>query len=112
MGTEDVVYEFRRLGICKPVYGRQIPLVSLGCATAPHHTRRLPLRFRMHRPAYVQALCRSLLDETGAPLKVQQELMRHADIRTTMNVYGKAMDESKRTAHGKVVRLVLPLKVA
>lgn len=55
---------------------------------------------------------RTLLDETGAPMKVQQELMRHSDIRTTMNVYGKAMDESKRAAHGKVVRLVLPLKVA
>jgi integrase len=50
---------------------------------------------------------RSLLDETGAPLKVQQELMRHADIRTTMNIYGKAMEESKREAHHKVVRLVL-----
>jgi integrase len=45
-------------------------------------------------------------------MKVQQELMRHADICTTMNVYGKAMDESKRAAHGKVVRLVLPAKVA
>ncbi len=53
---------------------------------------------------------RSLLDETGAPMKVQQELMRHADIRTTMNVYGKAMDTSKREAHSKVVRLVLPLE--
>ncbi len=55
---------------------------------------------------------RTLLDETGAPMKVQQELMRHADIRTTMNVYGKAMEESKRAAHGKVVSLVLPSKVA
>jgi integrase len=55
---------------------------------------------------------RTLLDETGAPMKVQQELMRHADIRTTMNVYGKAMDESKRAAHGKVVGLVLPSQVA
>lgn len=55
---------------------------------------------------------RTLLDETGAPMKVQQELMRHADIRTTMNVYGKAMDESKRDAHRKVVSLVLPSKVA
>jgi integrase len=55
---------------------------------------------------------RTLLDETGAPMKVQQELMRHADIRTTMNVYGKAMEASKREAHGKVVRLVLPSKVA
>jgi integrase len=55
---------------------------------------------------------RTLLDETGAPMKVQQELMRHADIRTTMNVYGKAMDESKREAHHKVVSLVLPSRVA
>ena len=45
-------------------------------------------------------------------MKVQQELMRHADIRTTMNVYGKAMGASKREAHGKVVRLVLAPKVA
>jgi integrase len=55
---------------------------------------------------------RSLLDETGAPLKVQQELMRHTDIRTTMNIYGKAMEKSKREAHGKVVRLVLASQVA
>jgi integrase len=55
---------------------------------------------------------RTLLDETGAPMKVQQELMRHADIRATMNVYGKAMDASKREAHGKVVRMVLAPKVA
>jgi len=53
---------------------------------------------------------RTLLDETGAPLKVQQELMRRSDIRTTMNVSGKAMDESQRKARGKVVRLVLPSK--
>ena len=55
---------------------------------------------------------RTLLDETGATMKVQQELMRHSDIRTTMNVYGRAMEGSKREAHGKVVRLVLPARVA
>ncbi|HXN51158.1 MAG TPA: tyrosine-type recombinase/integrase [Candidatus Acidoferrum sp.] len=55
---------------------------------------------------------RTLLDETGAPMKVQQELIRHADVRTTMNVYGKAMDESKRLAHRKFVSLVLPSQVA
>jgi hypothetical protein len=55
---------------------------------------------------------RTLLDETGAPMKVQQELMRHANIQTTMNVYGSAMLESKRTANSKVVRTVLvpPIK--
>jgi len=55
---------------------------------------------------------RSLLDETGAPLKVQQELMRHADTQTRMNIYGRAMEKSKHEAHGKVVRLVLSSQVA
>ena len=50
---------------------------------------------------------RTLLDETGAPMKVQQELMRHANIQTTMNVYGSAMLESKRSANSKIVRMVL-----
>ena len=50
---------------------------------------------------------RSWLDETGAPLTVQKELMRHASIQTTMNVYGKAMTDSKRQAHSKVVEMVL-----
>ena len=40
-------------------------------------------------------------------LTVQQNLMRHADIRTTMNIYGKAMTDSKRQAHSKVVEMVL-----
>jgi integrase len=54
---------------------------------------------------------RSWLDESGAPMKVQQELMRHASIQTTMNVYGQAMSSSKREANGKVVEMVLkPLK--
>ena len=50
---------------------------------------------------------RSWLDDTGAPLTVQKELMRHASIQTTMNVYGKAMADSKRQAHSKVVEMVL-----
>jgi integrase len=52
---------------------------------------------------------RSWLDETGAPMKVQQELMRHASIQTTMNVYGRAMTETKRRANSQVVRLVFGL---
>ncbi len=50
---------------------------------------------------------RSWLDETGAPMTVQQNLMRHSDIRTTMNVYGDAIPETLRAAHGKVVRMAL-----
>jgi len=49
----------------------------------------------------------SMLREIGVDLKVQQELLRHADIRTTMNIYTQAVSEQKRVAHSKVVRMVL-----
>ena len=39
-------------------------------------------------------------------MKVQQELMRHASIQTTMNIYGRAMTDSKRKANSQVVGLV------
>jgi integrase len=38
-------------------------------------------------------------------MKVQQELMRHASIQTTMNIYGRAMNDSKRKANSQVVGL-------
>ena len=56
---------------------------------------------------------RSWLDETGAPMKVQQEPMRHASIQTRINVYGHAMSSSKREANGMVIEMVLkPLKAS
>jgi integrase len=54
---------------------------------------------------------RSWMDDTGAPMSAQKELMRHASIQTTMNVYGGAMPESKREANRKVVRMLIPLPV-
>lgn len=50
---------------------------------------------------------RSWLDDTGAPMGVQQKLMRHAQISTTMNVYGNALMAAKREANSKVVRMAL-----
>jgi integrase len=50
---------------------------------------------------------RSLLDAVGTPIAVQQKLMRHADIRTTMNVYGDVVTNELSTASGKVARLVV-----
>lgn len=49
----------------------------------------------------------STLRQLGVDLKVQQELLRHADVRTTMNVYTQAVSEQKRAAHSSVVRMVL-----
>lgn len=50
---------------------------------------------------------RSWLDDTGAPVGVQQKLMRHAQVSTTMNVYGNALMDAKREANSKVVRRAL-----
>lgn len=38
---------------------------------------------------------------------VQQKLMRHAQISTTMNVYGNALMEAKRDANTAVVSRIL-----
>jgi len=54
----------------------------------------------------------TLLHALGVDLKVQQELLRHADIRTTMNIYTQAVPTALREANSKVVRLVLPAQVA
>ncbi|PYX84060.1 MAG: hypothetical protein DMG70_07470 [Acidobacteria bacterium] len=51
---------------------------------------------------------RSWLDETGAPMTVQQNLMRHSDIRTTMNIYGDALPATLRAANSRVARMALP----
>ena len=53
---------------------------------------------------------RCWLDESGTPLTIQKELMRHASIQTTMNIYGKAMTDTKRQAHRQVVEMVLKPK--
>jgi hypothetical protein len=50
---------------------------------------------------------RSGLDLVGTPIGVQQKRMRHAQIATTMNVYGNAMMESKREDNSKVVQMAL-----
>jgi integrase len=50
---------------------------------------------------------RAWLDAVGTPIAVQQKLMRHADIRTTMNTYGDAVTDEKAVACGKVARLAL-----
>ncbi len=47
---------------------------------------------------------RSWLDSVGTPVGVQQRLMRHADIRTTLNIYTQAVPHQLREANSLVVR--------
>ena len=50
---------------------------------------------------------RSWLDAVGTPIAVQQKLMRHADIRTTMNTYGDVVTDEMAVASGKIAGLAL-----
>jgi integrase len=50
---------------------------------------------------------RTWLGSVGTAVGVQQQLMRHADIRTTMNIYGDAVTADMAEAHGKIVGLAL-----
>jgi integrase len=50
---------------------------------------------------------RSLLDEAGAPIGVQQKLMRQSNVATTMNVYGKSTLRAKQDANSKVVKMLI-----
>ena len=51
------------------------------------------------------------LDAVGTPIAVQQKLMRHSDIRTTLNIYGDVVTDEMQQAHSKVVDLALTRKV-
>src|SRR5262249_9550623 len=49
----------------------------------------------------------TMLGSAGADIKVQQEMLRHANIQTTMNIYTQAVSDEKRVANSKVVQMVL-----
>ncbi len=44
----------------------------------------------------------------GMDMKVAQELSRHANVRTTLNIYTQAVSQQKRGANAKVVEIMLP----
>lgn len=49
----------------------------------------------------------TLLRSLGADIKVQQELLRHSTVQSTMNVYTQAVSEQKRIANSAVVGLLV-----
>ena len=48
----------------------------------------------------------TLLHSQGTGLAVQRELLRHADVRTTMNIYTQAVSDDKRAAIDKLGELL------
>jgi site-specific recombinase XerD len=49
----------------------------------------------------------SILHNAGTNMAVQKELLRHADISTTMNLYTQAASPDKRAAVHHVARVLL-----
>jgi integrase len=47
-----------------------------------------------------------MLRGAGADIKVQQELLRHSTIQSTMNTYTQAISEQKRAANTIVVGIL------
>jgi integrase len=47
---------------------------------------------------------RSWLDAAGTPISVQQKMMRHASIKTTMDIYGDVVTDEMNTASSKVAQ--------
>ena len=90
---------------------------------SPAQLGRLPWSADSVNDAYKKAACaagvphvsthrmrhtyRSWLDAVGTPIAVQQRLMRHADIRTTMNVYGDVVTDAMTRAASKVAGLAV-----
>src|ERR1700722_3820600 len=60
------------------------------------------IRFHTFRHTY-----RAWLDETGAPVGLQQKLIRHAHVSTTMDQYGNASALAKRKANRPIVQRLL-----
>ena len=50
---------------------------------------------------------RSWLDAVGTTIAVQQKLMRHSDVRTTMNTYGDVVTDELAEASSKVAAIAL-----
>jgi integrase len=49
----------------------------------------------------------TMLRSVGTDIKVQQELLRHSTIQSTMNVYTQAVSAQKHAANSKVVEMIL-----
>lgn len=85
----------------KPGWGSEILAHQLKPAAARAGISG-PVGWHMLRHSYS-----TLLRAMGTDLKVQQSLLRHAQIATTMNVYTEAVSEQKREAAGRVATRLL-----
>lgn len=97
MAADDTVCERRGLDFRFPVKLRRQPL------SYTHVWETLNDAAKGAQIGDVSSHCfrhtyRTWLDAEGTPVGVQQRMMRHADIRTTMNIYGDAITDDMSKA--------------
>lgn len=90
----------------KQVMPMQVNPISLVRIEGASKRRRQPQSLTVEQFRFRHSY-RMWIDAIGTPIGVQQKLMRHSDIRTTMNIYGDAATEDMREAHNKIVGLAL-----
>jgi len=63
---------------------------------------------QVYRLAYVSSHVRHDLERQRRDPKVIQELLRHANLKVTMDTYVQAVSDEKRKAQSKVVEMIMP----
>ena len=106
METDHGIFKGRRLDFRKSDENRPVAIFLHRCmaGTGPGERSGGP---RAYGYAHLSAFLPDVDYAIGTPVGVQQKLMRHSDIRTTMNIYGHAATEDMREAHNKIVGLAL-----
>ena len=72
--------------------------------------RPVALRLGLGRVTWhgLRHACRTWLDAKGVPVGLQKDLLRHSDISTTMNRYGRALQPDMRIGHSAMVQDLVP----
>ena len=92
------------LGVCQPAQGWRTCTEVNRSTGEPHQASRDNRQtWRECGVAYLSAHLQLHARQLGVDMKVRQELLRHADVRTTIRVYTQAVSEQKRAAHSSVV---------
>jgi integrase len=95
------------LGICFAAPQRQAAILARDSVALIRQTRRYSRQGQQEcLVPYLQHTFGTLLKANGENPKVVQELLRHASLKVTTDVYMQAVSSQKRDAQSKLVRMV------
>ncbi len=106
---EDDLQPSRRLGVCKPAKNGTQPYwpKSIYRVYIKRAADKIGLQKRIGWHTFRHTFG-TILNANGENPKVIQELLRHANLKVTMDTYVQAVTDEKREAQNKVVKMLLP----